>query len=347
MQAQTETISDTHSNELIQIATRNVRDIVTIALEHKAPHKALVIFDTENGLTNILTEAYRTALPDGEFIDFNTTSKEEIIKKMDALAPKDLVVLIQSTDFRLNEFRIRIHLFQHGLKVIDHLHLYRNTPDSWITYINALAYDPTWFRGVGQRLKTALLNTETLKLEGPGTTLAILNGVEEPKLNIGDYTGMTNIGGTFPIGEVFTEAKDLSQVNGSLMIYGFAGQDFLMNMYEPFRIDIENGIVVSWADNAPKSFGEIVALVKQNERPLIREIGFGLNRAITREHYLKDITAFERILGLHVSMGEKHSVYKKAGIVIDKTRYHVDLFPVIDRVTADGTVIFENNSIVV
>ena len=41
-------------------------------------------------------------------------------------------------------------------------------------------------------------------------------------------------------------------------------------------------------------------------------------------------------------MGEKHSVFKKAGITTHKTKFHVDLFPVADRVTADGEVIFEN-----
>jgi hypothetical protein len=169
----------------------------------------------------------------------------------------------------------------------------------------------------------------------------VTGGLEVPKPNLGDYTGMENIGGTFPIGEVFTEAKDLSRVNGSLMIYAFADTTFTIQMHEPFRIDIENGLVVSWDEKAPDSFGKVVSEVKSNERPLIREIGFGLNRAITREHYVRDITAFERILGLHVSLGEKHTVYKKQGITADKTRFHVDLFPAVERVYADDVLIFD------
>jgi hypothetical protein len=66
---------------------------------------------------------------------------------------------------------------------------------------------------------------------------------------------------------------------------------------------------------------------------MIREVGFGLNKAITKERYLGDITAFERIYGMHLSMGEKHSVYKKEGLISKKTKYHVDLFPVVDKVT--------------
>lgn len=67
----------------------------------------------------------------------------------------------------------------------------------------------------------------------------------------------------------------------------------------------------------------------------------------TRERYPQDITAFERILGLHLSLGEKHSVYKKPGITTHKTKFHVDVFPVVDRVLVDGEVIFENGKYVV
>ena len=333
--------------KLVTLATKNIGDMVVLALLHDDSHKALVIYDTENELTEILTEAYRNVLPKARFLDFATLSKEHIIATFDALSPKDLVVLIQTSDFRLNEFRIRIHLFQKKLKVIDHQHLYRNEPDSWQTYINALAYEPEWYRTVGPRLKEVLNEAGSLRFESNDCSLSVRGGLEIPKLNIGDYAGMENIGGTFPIGEVFTEAKDLSQMNGSMYIYAFAGTDFHINMHEPFRIDLENGLVAGWGENTPIAFVNVVHQVQTNERAIIREIGFGLNRAITREHYLKDITAFERILGVHFSLGEKRTVYKKADIVADKTRYHVDLFPVIDRVFADEKLIFENDTYLV
>jgi aminopeptidase len=337
-------VREKQTQYLIEQATKNVSDILRYAIEHDSSHTALVIYDTENELTRIITEAYRASLPEATFVDFGTRTKEEIIELFDSLAPRDLVVLIQSLDFRLNEFRIRIQLFQRKLKVIDHLHLYRNTPETWETYINALAYDVDWYRAVGHRLKNIVARTETLRVIGNGSELVITGGLELPKPNLGDYTGMENIGGTFPIGEVFTEAKDLSQVNGSLMIYAFADTTFNIQMHEPFRIDIKDGIVVSWGDNAPQAFPDVIAQVQTNERPIIREVGFGLNRAITREHYLKDITAFERTLGLHFSLGEKHTVYKKQGITADKTRFHVDLFPEVSAVYADDVLIFENGT---
>ena len=326
---------------LVTLATQNISDIVQLSIEHKAEEKALVIFDTKYGLTNILTQGYRNALPDARFIDFDTLEKSEIIKAIDEMQPNDLVVLIQSSNFLLNEFRIRLHLFQKKLKVIEHTHLHRNSEDVWDVYINALAYDPKWYRVIGPKLKAKLETTQELRIVGGDVELVVTGGLETPKPNLGDYAGMENIGGTFPIGEVFTESRDFSRMNGSFMIYAYAGGDFSVNMHEPFRVNVAEGVVVGWHENAPKSFVDIVEAIKLYERPLIREIGFGLNRAITRERYLQDITAFERILGMHLSMGEKHSVFKKVGITTHKTKFHVDLFPVADRVTADGEVIFE------
>ena len=339
--------SHTMEPTLLSAASKNISDIITLAIAHKPPEKALVVFDTGCGLTNILTEAYRNALPDAHFVDFNTVTKEEIISLFDAMQPSDLVVLIQTSNFLLDAFRIRLYLFQKQLKVIEHTHLYRNSPEVWDVYVNALAYDPAWYRTVGPKLKAKLETANELRIEAGEHALVVQGGVESPKLNIGDYAGMENVGGTFPIGEVFTESKDFLKMNGSVMIYAFAGPDFMINMHEPFRVDVREGQVVGWAENAPPSFAEIVRVIKEYERPLIREIGFGLNRAITRERYLEDITAFERILGMHLSLGEKHSVYKKAGITTHKTKFHVDLFPVVDRTLVDGELIFEDGKYLV
>ncbi len=337
------------NKDLVELATKNVCDIIALAIGHKPENgeRALVVYDTENGLTNILTAAYRTALPHAQFVDFATVTKEEAILLFDALSPLDLVVLIQTSSFRLDDFRIRLHLFKHKLKVIEHTHLYRNSEDVWDVYVNALAYDPKWYRTVGRKLQARLAVAQSVRIEAGGVALTVTGGLESPKPNLGDYAGMENIGGTFPIGEVFTEAKDFSQMNGSFMVYAFAGPDFSVAMHEPFRVDVVGGEVVGWGENAPKDFVDVVEAIKTNERPLIREIGFGLNRAITRERYLQDITAFERILGMHLSMGEKHSVYKKEGIVTHKARFHVDLFPVVDRALLDNSAIFENGKYLV
>ncbi len=336
---------DTQTREkLVTIAEKNLRDIVLLAIERKPSEKVLVVYDTQYGLTNILEEAYRRVLPDATFIDFDLTAKDEIISRFNDMHPNDLVILLQSSNFLLDAFRIRLHLFQKKLKVIEHVHLHRNTEPVWDVYINALAYDPSWYRVIGPKLQEMLTSTNELTITAGDAILRVTGGLESPKPNLGDYTGMENVGGTFPIGEVFTESKDFSQMNGSFMIYAYAGGDFCVRMHKPFRVDVTNGIVSGWQSDAPQSFIDIINAITQYERPLIREIGFGLNRAITRDRYIEDITAFERILGMHLSLGEKHSVYKKAGITTHKTKFHVDLFPVVESVKSDGVIFFEHES---
>ncbi len=332
---------------LISLATKHIKDILNLSMKYTPVQKALVVYDTRYGLTDILTESYRTALPDARFINFDTVSKDDIIAAFNELQPHDVVVLIQSSNFLLDAFRIRLYLFQKKLKVIEHMHLYRNTEDVWDVYVNSLAYDAAWYGHTGHTLKRILENTQELVIETNDARLVVTGGLEIPKLNIGDYDGMENIGGTFPIGEVFTESKDFLQMNGSFMAYAFAGANFSINMHTPFRVDVKEGQVVGWENTAPTSFVDIVNVIKEYERPLIREIGFGLNRAITRERYLQDITAFERILGMHLSMGEKHSVYKKAGMPTHKTKFHVDLFPMVERVYADDAIIFKDGKYLV
>jgi aminopeptidase len=323
------------TNNLIDIATTNIQDILTSSINLLPSEKVIVIYDTNYELTNILSEGYKKALINlnhqATFLNFDeliTDGKDKIIELFNELSPRDVVVLIQSSNFRLDDFRIRLHLFSHKLKVIEHMHLYRNKPEVFDVYINSLKYDneeQNWYQTMQKRLVEELSTASKLEIKYQDATLNVAQ-LEIPKINIGDYTGMDNIGGTFPIGEVFTEAKDFSTMNGSIYIYAFANREFNISYYEPFRLDITNGIVTGYGDNTPAEFIDVLDLIKSYERPLIREIGFGLNRAMTKDRPLGDITAFERILGMHMSLGEKHSVYKKPGITVHKTKFHVDLF---------------------
>jgi len=328
-------------SKLTDLASTNIKDILTDSLKITSNNRVLVVFDESYELTQILTEAYKIALAglgiETYFFHFDDTNPENsstIISLFETYDENDLVVLIQSTNFRLNDFRIRLNLFAKKLKVIEHLHLARNLPQTFETYISALKYDESernWYQSMVSKLTTKLNQATNLEFKAFDASLEV-GAVEIPKLNIGDYAGMENIGGTFPIGEVFTEAQDFESMNGSIYIYGFADREFNICFYEPFRVDIEAGLVVGYGENTPQEFIEVINLVKSLERPLIREIGFGLNRAITKENPLGDITAYERILGIHFSLGEKHSVYKKPGITVNKTKFHVDIFLCIDQV---------------
>ncbi len=319
----------------ISSAAKHVADIVTLAIEHHPSRKALVVFDLRSPLSRLLAEAYATALPYATRLDFDTVTPDRIMEEIQRLEPGDLTALIQSTNFRLSEFRIRIELFQRGLSVIEHVHLERAADERQIEiYIDALAYDPAYYRERGHILKKRIDAAGTIKVFGAGTVLTYEGGMEETKLNVGDYEGMKNIGGTFPIGEVFSEPRDFSQLNGEAMIFAFAGTDHLVKIREPFKIRIEKGILVS--HDGPPEFQGVLDQISAEEDILVREFGVGLNPAMGKDRVVDDITAFERQKGLHLSLGEKHGVYAKPGLVPKKTHFHIDIFVDFERIEADG-----------
>ncbi|MCE9585987.1 hypothetical protein K8R04_01560 [Candidatus Uhrbacteria bacterium] len=328
-------------SNLVSIAAGHIRDILAGAIKRAPSERVVVIYDRESGLSNLMAEAYREAIPDGQFIDFAETDAAAILKLIDELSPGDVFVLVQSNSFRLNEFRIRIELFKRKLKCIEHVHLNRMSEEQYATWVDALAFDREFLQKAGHGIKGILDQASTVRIVGKDTELVWAGGMEECKLNIGDYTGMENIGGTFPIGEVFTEARDFSKVNGTLRIYAFAGDDFNVRFYEPFLAIVKEGILEPGPD-APEEFKKLIDLIRAEERVLVRELGVGLNRAISRQTPVNDITAFERVLGLHLSLGEKHGVYKKPGLIPTKTRYHIDVFPAFERLEIDGKVAFDN-----
>ncbi len=325
-------------DELIQKAAGYVQNIMERSLKRQASERVLVVFDLQSGLSKVVTEAYRMAIPDAEFMDFDQFKPEEILGKINELKPGDIVALIQSTSFRLNEFRLRIELFNRKLKTVEHLHLDRMPEEQWATWIESLSFDPVVDGAFAKELKKDIDVAKTVEIICGEHRLIWEGGMEEAKLNIGDYTGMENIGGTFPIGEVFSEAKDLSRVNGAFKIYAFAGDDFRVRFFEPFTAIVKDGLIEAGPD-APEEFVAVLDKIRSNERAIVREFGIGLNAAITRERPVNDITAFERIHGLHLSLGEKHGQYKKPGFSQQKTRFHVDVFPYYDELRIDGKVV--------
>ncbi len=326
-------------SDLLALAIKNLRDTVTLALEYTPQDAALVLFDEEDGLTRLLVEAYRVVLPTAEFLKVAEATGDEIRAKFKAMPKGGMVILVQSTNFRLNEFRFRLEIFACGLKTIEHIHLNRMSEAQWPNYLESLAYDPQYFRPLGHALKQRLDVSKKITVTCGDSTLVYDSAMEEAKLNVGDYHDMTNVGGTFPIGEVFTEPKDLSKTNGDLLVYGFAGMDHLVQLHTPFPATIREGIF--YAPHAPQAFQDILAMIRLQERVLAREIGFGLNPAMDRIRMVNDITAYERMTGLHLSLGEKHGIYKKPGLEPGKTRYHVDIFVAADQIKVDEEVVFE------
>ncbi len=332
-------------SSLATLATQAVRTMVFEALKQHPEQGMVVMADRDSVLSRTLTDAYLAECPWAQLWlwDPETMRAEEIRLRLRSLEKGTLIVLVQSTNFRLDAFRIRMELFALGLKTIEHIHLARmKSEDEQQRYLEGLTFGPQYFTTQAKPLAEALGRANELRVVSlDGSVLTWPGKLEEPKLNIGDYTGMQNVGGTFPIGEVFTEAVDLTSVSGEAQVFAMANDQFQVELFKPFTISVREGLVELRGDE-PEIFQQIIKKIIESERPLIRELGFGLNPAFGPDKFVTDVTAFERQRGVHLSIGEKHSVYPKASVQRrTQTRFHVDVFVAYRYVETEVGKIFQ------
>ena len=69
-----------------------------------------------------------------------------------------------------------------------------------------------------------------------------------------------------------------------------------------------------------------------------------MNRAFSQERLVDDIGTYERMCGIHLSLGAKHGVYNKPNIRRATARYHVDVFAVTDAVYLDDEVVYSGGA---
>lgn len=333
------------SDEAVNIAEKNLRDVLAMAIEHTSAQAALVVFDTRCDLAVALTEAYRRCLPSATFMDFDAVAPALVLAAFTPLHPGDLVILIQSTNFRLEAFRLRVELFKRELKVIEHPHLSRMPGQQALYYLAALAYDPAYYRGVGYALKARIDRAQSGVVDSGGERLIFASPFEAAKLNIGDYSAMKNVGGQFPIGEVFTEAQDLEAVNGRVRIFVFGDTTFRVNKpATPITLVVTQGRITGVNDSTPE-FDQVLTNIRAEEGEVwLRELGFGMNRAFSRDRMVSDIGSYERMCGIHLSLGAKHGVYNKAAIKRADARYHIDVFAVTEAVYLDDEVVYRDGA---
>lgn len=333
--------SSVYPAPLAETACSNIESIVRIALAHPADRAALLVFDHESPLARLLSSAYASALPDARAIEFSETNSEEVLRAAEDLPRGALVVLVESSRFPLAAHRFRVELFERGLKVIEHPHLGRILDGEMAAYVDSLAYDATYYRTVGSALKARIDRASGAKLVGASGALVYGGPLEPAKLNLGDYTGQANAGGQFPIGEVFTEARDLASVSGTVELFAFGAADFSVNAPPtPIRLSVESGRAVA-TESAPPAFEAILAEIREGEGEVwLRELGFGLNRAFTRERRVSDVGSYERMCGIHLSLGAKHAIYAKSGFSKRKVKYHVNIFAAVDHAEIDGETVY-------
>ncbi len=331
------------STTLVHHTSQNLTDVIRDVFEHDENTMALVVYDLNSPLAILLTDAYRIALPNAVFINFDEVKKEDIISQLEALEGGDFVALIQSSSFRLSAFRIRIELFKKHIKVVEHPHLARMNREFEVqNYVNALAYDKEYYHHMGHTLK-AMINNASAAVVQCGDEQLIYPGVfEDAKINIGDYREMKNIGGQFPIGEVFTELKKLTSLNGKTKVMAFGDINYKVNIpKKPITIVIENGQLVG-TENSTEEFEAVMDLIREEEGVIwVRELGLGLNRSLSKENFVSDMGTFERMCGLHLSLGAKHGIYGKEGFGRNSGRFHIDVMLDTTSFSIDDTVVFD------
>lgn len=72
--------------------------------------------------------------------DDNDLQIESIKNELITLPQGAIVILVQSTNFRLSTFRIRLELFHRGIHVVEHNHLAYIPESQFDTFIDALVY---------------------------------------------------------------------------------------------------------------------------------------------------------------------------------------------------------------
>jgi len=328
---------------LILIAEQHLKGVISEVFTYTDQEKAVIVYDTGCLLSRVLSEAYKRCLPHAVFIDFDKQTPEYIMEALASLEASDFVALIQSTNFRLDAFRIRVELFKRKIKVIEHPHLSRILNEDALYYIDALEYDAQYYRGVGHALKDKIDVASSGMIDSGGETLVYDSPFESAKLNIGDYSQMTNVGGQFPIGEVFTEAQDLTALNGRMRIFGFGDVTYKLNIPEmPITLVIQKGQVVDCENSSP-AFDQILSNIRTDEGVVwVRELGFGLNRAFTKTRTVSDTGSYERMCGIHISLGAKHGMYGKPGFKRRDGKYHVDVFADTHSVRLGNEVVYKD-----
>lgn len=329
---------------LLKNASQNLTDTLRDAFLHNNTHTALVIYDLNSPLSVLLTDAYREALPNAVFINFHESDKDEIMSQIEALKSGDLVALIQSTNFRLSAFRIRIELFKKKIKVIEHPHLARMPKDDEVKlYVDALAYDKAYYHHTGHTLKEMLAVASGAVLHCGDEKLVYQDGFEAPKINIGDYTEMKNTGGQFPLGEVFTEVKEFKNLNGKTKIMAFGDVNYRVNIPpQPITVTIENSQLVK-TENTTAEFEAVLNLIREEEGVVwVRELGLGLNRAFAKDRFVSDMGTYERMCGIHLSLGAKHGIYVKEGMKRNSGKFHIDVMLDTTSFSIDDSVVFKD-----
>jgi hypothetical protein len=272
----------------------------------------------------------------------------DILKnELTSLPAWSIVILVQSTNFRLSTFRIRLELFHLGIHVVEFNHLAYILDTEFDTFADSLVCRTSEYVRIQNIFTWLMWAARSTRIQSVNGDILTFWPVEKVRGNTGDYSQSENKGWTFPIGELFTEAIDLSDLNGKCLIESFPREDFSVEHCTPFELVIQNGRVLP-DENFPAPFAKLYNWIVQFEwEVMVRELWMGLNPAITTKTSLSDINFYERKTGIHLSLWKKHGIYGKKLPKTEIQRFHIDIFIAVDSVFVDENQVFENGKWIV
>lgn len=340
-------------NLLQQIALQATKDILekNLQIYHKELlwKKVVLIYDLDSPLSELLSNWYIENLknyPNSEIIKYGDISSSDLKEKILSLDPHSTVIMVESTNFRLEEFRIRISLQHRNVAWIEHNHLTYIRDDQIETYLKAVSYQSPYFQKISDFLKQKNDNGKIMKIVSPEWAILKLDwGFEDMKQNTGNFS-LYNRYGTYPIWENFSEVKNFSLTNGEMYIRAYPWENFEMIFPEiPFKVEVRESRIYADPKTTPEWFLKIMEKISRDENGevMMRELWFGLNPEITWEKTLTDVNQFERISGFHVSLWKKHNIYRKKFNKDVVQKYHIDVFPNVKEIYIDDELIFDSD----
>lgn len=116
----------------------------------------VLVYDTESLLATELANGYKKNLKNiekSEVINIADIDKKLLQEKLLALPQDSTVVLVQSTNFRIDDFRIRLNLHNAGVGCLEHPHLSYMPHDQIENYADSIQYYTDYYLRVGNILQ--------------------------------------------------------------------------------------------------------------------------------------------------------------------------------------------------
>ena len=133
-------------------------------------------------------------------------------------------------------------------------------------------------------------------------------------------------------------------MNGKCLVEAYPREDFSVEHCTPFELVIERGRVLP-SDHFPAEFQKLYDWIMLYEgEVMVRELGLGLNPALTTGTPLSDINFYERKTGVHLSLGKKHGIYGKKLPKTEVQRFHIDVFVALEAVYIGEERVYEGGA---